>query len=81
MMDETTALETAIDKEFAWRYNTYGMVRWGLGAFKCGWASGKTGSANPYENGRYRNMKADIWQRGKVAYQAWKSANVSASAL
>lgn len=70
-MDEQTALEAAISKEFAWRYNTYGMVRWGLSAFKHGWASCKTGGANPYENGRYRNMKADIWQRGKDACQRY----------
>lgn len=75
-MDEQTALEAAIEKEFAWRYNTYGMARWGLSAFKQGWAAGQTSLANPYETGGFPNMKSAIWQHGKNAYQTyWSSVN------
>ena len=65
----------AIEKEFHWRYNTYGMVRWGLSAFKKGWEAGKTDGANPFWDGRgFPGMKAGIWQRGKEAYRAWALA-------
>lgn len=73
-MDELgqAALDAAIDKEFAWRMNTYGMVRWGLSAFKQGWAAGATNAMNPHWNGvSFPSAKASIWERGKQAYHAY----------